>query len=90
MLLIALFLRVDWLLRRLLLLLILPLLYLLLEVVQVVEEPVVEQRRVELALEVVRERRGSLFGSRLVLFPFLGLFDVAVVTQGSLEWGLTN
>ena len=35
--------------------LLLALLYLLLEVVQIVEEPVVEQRRIELALQVVRK-----------------------------------
>ena len=63
----------------------LSLLELFLEVVQVVEEPVVEQGGVQLALEVVRWHRGGvyrlrgmLFGRRLVLLSLLGFLDVTV------------
>ena len=64
----------------------LSLLELFLEVVQVVEEPVVEQGGVQLALEVVRWHRGGgvsrlwgmLFRWRLVLLSLLGFLDVTV------------
>ena len=63
----------------------LSLLELFLEVVQVVEEPVVEQGGVQLALEVVRRHRGGvsrlwgmLFRWRLVLLSLLGFLDVTV------------